>query len=125
MASITSRLTKVAFGNTAANLRSLFRGWKFLKLLKWITVGQAVPKIPLSVGSKLELLLRAFVFAKFLHTSPYTHVFVCVCILQCVDLYVYLYMLYTCMYMTEVPRVLHFSAFIIQVIERHGSVLSL
>ena len=43
----------------AANLRSLFRGRKFLKLLKRQTVGQAVPEIPLSVGSKLELLLRA------------------------------------------------------------------
>ena len=40
-------------------------------------VGQAVPEIPLSVGSKLELL-RAFVFAKFPYTctSPYTHAFV-------------------------------------------------
>ena len=37
---------------------------------------QAVPEIPLSVGSKLELLLRAFVFANFPYTSPYTHAFV-------------------------------------------------
>ena len=35
-----------------------------------------MPEIPLSVGSKLELLLRAFVFAKFPYTSPYTHAFV-------------------------------------------------
>ena len=75
-------LTKVAFGGTAANLRSLFRGRKFPKLLKMLTMGQAVPEIPLSVGSKLELhvLLRAFVFAKFPYTSPYTHAFVHVCI---------------------------------------------
>ena len=39
-------------------------------------MGQAVPEIPLSVGSKLELLLRAFVFANFPYTSPYTHAFV-------------------------------------------------
>ena len=31
-------------------------------------MGQAVPRIPLSVGSKLEQL-RAFVFAKCLYTS--------------------------------------------------------
>ena len=45
-------LTKVAFGSTAANLHSLFRGRKFLKLLKRLTVGQAVAEIPLSVGSQ-------------------------------------------------------------------------
>ena len=84
MASITSRLTKVAFGGTATNLRSLFRGQKFLKLLKGITVGQAV-HVPLSVGSKLELLLRAFVCAKFRiglpctlkHLSAYAYCHVC------------------------------------------------
>ena len=42
-------------------------------------MGQALPEIPLSVGSKLELLLRAFVFAKFLYTSAYTHALVRVC----------------------------------------------
>ena len=47
-------------------------------------VGQAVPKIPLSIGSKLELLLRTFVFAKFPYTSPYTHTFVRVCIFPCI-----------------------------------------
>ena len=59
MASITSihLATKVTYGGTAAKLRSLFHGQKFLKLLKRRTVGQAVPEIPLSVGSKLELLL--------------------------------------------------------------------
>ena len=41
----TSRLTA---------LRSLFGGRKFLKLLRRLTVDQAVPEIPLSVGSKLE-----------------------------------------------------------------------
>ena len=42
-----------------------------------------MPKIPLSVGSKLELLIRdrAFVFARFPYTSPYTHTFVRVCII--------------------------------------------
>ena len=59
-----------------------FRGRKFLKLFKGLTVGQAVPEIPLSIGSKLELL-RAFVFAKCPYTSPYTHGFVRVCILPC------------------------------------------
>ena len=44
------------FGGTAANLRSLFCGWKFLKLLKSLMVGQTVPEIPLSVGRKLEIL---------------------------------------------------------------------
>ena len=80
-----------------------FRGRKFLKLFKSLTVGQIVPEIhvPLSVGSKLELL-RAFVFAKCPYTSPYTHAFVRVCILPCI-LYVYV---------IEAPRVLHFSAFI-------------
>ena len=42
-----------ASGATAANLRSLFRGQKVLKLL---TMGYALPEMPLSVGSKLELL---------------------------------------------------------------------
>ena len=74
-------LTKVAFGGTAENLHSFFRGRKLPKLLKRLTMGQAVPEIPLSVGSKLELhvLLRAFVFAKFPCTSSYTHAFVRVC----------------------------------------------
>ena len=54
-------LTMVVYGGTAANLRSLFHGRKFLKLLKRRTVDQAVPEIPLSVGRKVELL-RAFVF---------------------------------------------------------------
>ena len=88
-------ITKVVFGT---NLRSLFRG---PKLLQRLTVGQAVPEIPLSVGSKLELhvLLRAFVFAKFPFISPYTHAFVSVCILPYIAIY---------MYMTEVSRVMHF-----------------
>ena len=67
------------YGGTVASLCLLFRGREFLKLLKRLTVGQALPEIPLSVGSKLELL-RDFVFAKFPYTSPYTHAFVCVCI---------------------------------------------
>ena len=90
-----------------------FRGRKFLKLFKSLMVGQAVPEIPLSVGSKLELLLRAFVFAKCRYTSPYTHAFVRVCILPCI-LYIRIlkYYIIHCIYMTEAPRVLHFSAFI-------------
>ena len=90
----------VAYSGTAANLRSLFRGRKFLKLLKRQTVGQAVPEIPLSVGSKLELL-RAFVFAKFTYTSPYTDAFVRVCIiLPCIyNTCIYVYISYTqCIY---------------------------
>ena len=38
-----------------------------------------MPEIPLSVGSKLELLLRTFVFP---YTPPYTHTFVRV---QCIS----------------------------------------
>ena len=65
-----------------------------------------MPEIPLSVGSKLELR-TTFVFAKFPYTSPYTHAFVRVYmhILPCIYVYI--------SYMTEAPRVLHFSAFII------------
>ena len=70
MASITSiHLPRSRFGGTAANLRSLFPWTEVLKLLKRLTVGQAVPEIPLSVGSKLELLLRACAFAQFPYTS--------------------------------------------------------
>ena len=81
----------VAFGGTAANLRSLLRGRKLLKLLKGLTVGQTVLEIPLSEGSKLELH-RAFVFASFPSTSPYTHAFVrvCTCILPCIFIRVFL-----------------------------------
>ena len=57
-----------------------FCGRKFLKLLTRLTVCQAVPETPISVGSKLELLLRAFVFAKCPYTSLYTHAFARVCI---------------------------------------------
>ena len=54
---------------------------KFLKLLKGLTVGQAVLEIPLSEGSKLDLHRATFVFARFPYTSPYTHAFVRVCII--------------------------------------------
>ena len=91
-------LTKVCTVLTAANLRSLFHGRKFLKLLKRRMVDQAVPEIPLSIGSKLELLLSLpnfRILPRILtHLSAYAYCHV-----------------YT-MYMTEVPRVLHFSAFI-------------
>ena len=63
-----------------------------------------MPEIPLRIGSKLELLLRAFV-VKFPYTSPYTHAFVRVCILILPCIYVYIS--YNTMYMTEAPRVLH------------------
>ena len=52
-------------------------------------MGQSVPEIPLSVGRKLELLIRAFVFAKFPYTSPYTHAFVRVCIIINIIIAVY------------------------------------
>ena len=85
MASIhLPRLRSAVLQRTCART---FRGRKFLKLLKSLTVGQAVPEIPLSVGSKLELL-RAFVFAKCPYTFPYTHAFVRVCI---VYMHVYIY----------------------------------
>ena len=45
-----------------------------------------MPGIPLSVGSKLELL-RAFVFANLPYTSPYTHTFVRV---LCIYVYIIL-----------------------------------
>ena len=48
-----------------------------------LTVGQVGPEIPLSIGSKLELFLRASFFAKFPFTSPYIHAFVRVCIYTC------------------------------------------
>ena len=59
------------YGGTAANLRSLFRGRKLLKWLKGLTVGQALPEIRFSVGSKLDLPLGAFGFAKFPYTFHY------------------------------------------------------
>ena len=68
-------LTKAVFSGTVVNLRSLFRG---RKLQSYFKVGQAVP---LGVGCKLELLLRAVVVPKFPYTSPYTHAFVRICIL--------------------------------------------
>ena len=68
-------------------------------------MGQAEPEIPLSVGSKLELLLIAFVFAKF----PYiyfwaVHSRICpasayayYCCVYTVYMYVYI-VLATCIY---------------------------
>ena len=71
MASITSiHLPR----SRSAVFHLLFRGRRFLKLLKRLTVGQAVPEIPLSVGSKLELLLRAPIFR--ILPRIYTHAFV-------------------------------------------------
>ena len=57
-----------------------------------------MPEIPLSVGSKLELLLSLPNFRILPRTL--TH------------LSAYAYCVYITMYMTEAPRVLHFSAFI-------------
>ena len=74
------------------------------KLLKRLTVGQAVPEIPLRISSKLELL-RAFVFAKFPYTSAYTHAFVRVCVLPCI---LAIYNVHD-----RGAEVLHFSAFIL------------
>ena len=65
MASITSihlpRSRSAVLQRTSARF---FRGRKFLKLLKGLTVGQAVPEIPLSEGSKLELHCTSQIFAK-------------------------------------------------------------
>ena len=55
--------------------------------------GSGSAEIPLSVGSKLELLLGALVFAKFPYTSPYTHAFVHVCILPCIYTCIYVYII--------------------------------
>ena len=80
------------------------------KAAKRLMMGRTVPQIPLSVGSKLELLLRAFVFAQFSYTSLYTHAFVRVCILvSCICIYVYIilisYIQCRHVYMTEGPWV--------------------
>ena len=92
-------LTKVAFGGTAANLRSLFRGRKFLKLLKGLMVGQAVPEIPLSVGSKFSELANFRIHPRTLtHLSAYVHVYCRV--------YLYVYMLYT-MYINNYTCIYH------------------
>ena len=59
-------------GATAASLGSLFPERKFLKF----NGGQALPEIPLSVGSKLEArraTSRSFCLCQI---SPYTHAFV-------------------------------------------------
>ena len=68
-----------------AVLQKLFHGRKFLKLLKRQTVGQAVPEIPLSVGSKLELLLSLPNFRilprTLTHLSAYAYCHVYTCIL--------------------------------------------
>ena len=81
-------------------MRSLFPWTEVSKAVQKPNGGQEVPEIALSVGSKL----RAFVFAKCPYTSPYTHAFVRVC--------VYIHNYIHIIYMTEAPRVLHFSAFI-------------
>ena len=77
MASIT--LTKVTYGGTAAKLRPLFHGRKFLKLLKR---RQAMPEIPLSVGSKLELLFClcqiSVYFPVHSRICPRMHVYTCI-----------------------------------------------
>ena len=92
MASITSHLPRSHSEVLQRTCAHFFRGRKFLKQFKSLMVGQAVPEIhvPLSIGSKLELLLIAFVFAKCPYTSPYTHAFVRVCILP----YIYTCILY-------------------------------
>ena len=76
MASITSIHLPRSRSAVLQRTSAAFPWTEVLKLLKRQTVGQAVPEIPLSVGSKLEQLLRAFAFAKFPYTSPYTHAFV-------------------------------------------------
>ena len=75
-------------------------------------MGQAVPEIPLSEGSKLELhcTSQSFVLPNFrilprtrTHLSAYVHVYCRVYLYVCIILAVH------CIY---TPRVLHFSAFI-------------
>ena len=58
MASITNIFTYLGHVRRYCSEATLAFPWtEVLKLLKRRTVGQAVPEIPLSVGSKLELLL--------------------------------------------------------------------
>ena len=90
------------FGGTAANVRSFFRGRTFLKLFKSLTVGQAVPEIPVSVGSKLELLLRDFVFCLM---SVYFPVHSRICPRMHIAVYIYIRVCYYTLYMTEAPRI--------------------
>ena len=75
-------------------------------------MGQAVPEIPLSVGSKLELL-RALSLPNFrilprtfTHLSAYAY-YICCLYRYTMYVYIILVVIYT-MNMTEVPRVLHF-----------------
>ena len=94
-----------ASGATAANLRSFFRGQKLLKLL---TVGYALHEMPLSVGSKLELLWTCLLpNFRILPRILLTHALVCVlCRLPCI------HGLHNGSVCIIVPRVMHFSAFI-------------
>ena len=72
-----------------------------------------MPEIPLSVGSKLELLLSLPNFRILPRTL--TRLSAYICILPCI----YVYISYIqCIYMTEAPRVLHFSAFIMNLLEQ-------
>ena len=123
MASITSiHLPR----SRSAVLHSLFRGRKFLKLLKRLTVDQAVPEIPLSVGSKLELQSISQSFTNFPYTSLYTREFVrlsciydiytCICYIRSLGRLISSW-LYICM--TEAPTVLHFNALIAVLIDNH------
>ena len=84
-----------------------------------------MPEIPLSIGSKLEqnymyfselLSLPNFRILPrtFTHLSTYVHVYC----------RVYIVYIYT-MYMTEMPRVLHFSAFIIYNVHVHVCMTSM
>ena len=89
-----------------------FRGRKFL--FKSLTVGQAVPEIPLSVGSKLELYTyQSFCLCQM---SVYFPVHSRICPRMHIAVYIGVYYIsYNTLYMTEAPRVLHFSAFIVTV----------
>ena len=83
-------------GTTAANLCSLFRGQKLLKLL---TVGYALPEMPLGVGSKLELLW-ALCLPNVIR-------------LPCLNIWAtYMYIQRHDSVCIIAPRVMHFSAFI-------------
>ena len=61
---------------TAANLRLLFCGRKFLMLLKRLTVGQAVPEVPLSVGQ------ISIYFPVHSHICPRMHIAVYIILYQ-------------------------------------------
>ena len=104
MASITNiHLPKVAFWGTAANLRSHFRERKFLKFRDTSLRRQQAR------ATSLELCLCQIsvyfpVHSRFCPRILYAYYHVCKCI-------------YVTTIMKEAPRVMHFSAFIVYVLD--------